>query len=323
MINVKKIIISDYFDYNFPRDLVSEDNLVFHGTGKIMADLIEKQGFISGVKPYDFSDLKSLIEIYQRIGYGKQILPYKVKQVSDSWIYNTGYWSLTTYAVKGNRWHGFRDKNSPYPSFTHNYWQAGNYSTKNGGETIRNFIKCIDEILEFFSDKEKIEKHKEEVRTKSLLANFDGEEPNNNILENLNNLTFLNEKRHFVSSLLDKKIEIFQDETYRTFHANHQPEIIAVRYDSKKLDKMDNEFAGVVNDLVATSDIPPEDIVARISFNEGHRKSIAWDIIRGEISEMDPKSARTFDINSEFVAKYGEKIEDKSLWMPDHFLDFK
>jgi len=309
---MKKIIIKDYYDFNYPSELISEGNLAFLGTGKAMGDLIEKQGLKAGVKPYEISDIQFLIESYQMLGYGKHVMPRTIKQISDKPIYNTGYWALSTYALAGNKWRGFKDLTSQYPSFTLNYWQAGDYSTKKGGETISNFVRGIKELIALITSVDKLEKHQEEIRSKSILANFDGDESQESILKRIHDINFLEDLNQKLNDLHDKKISVLPNETYGKIYENHCPEIIAIKADSLVLENKTGEWAGRRNDLLATGDIPPENIIARISFENGHKITIPWDIIRDEILEIDSEEVKKMNINEKIVSAYGKDIEDFS-----------
>jgi len=307
---MKKIIIKDYYDFNYPSELISEGNLAFLGTGKIMADLIEKQGLIAGVKPYEISDIQFLIESYQKLGYGKHVMPKIDPEISDKPHYSTGYWDLSTYAIAGNKWRGFKDLTSQHTSFTLNYWQAGNYSTRRGGETISNFVRGIKDLISLITSIEKKVKHQNEIKTKSILVNFDGDESPESILKKIKDVDFINDLYKKLNDLHDKKISVIPNETYGTIHKNHCPEIIAVEGDSLVLENKTGEWDGKKNDLLATEDIPPEKIVARISFEQGHKISTAWDIIREEIKNLNPDAVKKLNINEKIVSAYGEDIED-------------
>jgi len=143
-----------------------------------------------------------------------------------------------------------------------------------------------------------------------LLANFDGDEPSDSILKRLDDSKFLKQICLKLENLLNKKILILPNETYRTIFENHFPEIFAIRIDPKKLAEKKDEFSGFTNDLFATVDIPTKDIVARISFEKGHKIPTAWDIISNEIKNLNSNSVKKLNINEDIVSKYGKNIED-------------
>jgi len=308
---VLTIIIKDQLDYNFPKQLLTKGKLLFHGTGKIFADIIEKNGFQSGIKPYDIEDVKSLMRMYHLLGYGKHVEPHQSQFVPGD-VYDTGFWDIENYVLKGNDSEGFEDLTSPYASFTYNYWQAGSYSGKRGGETIQSLVLTIYELKDFLEDTQKIKKHLNEVKNETKLANLGNGVSQKDIISNLEDVEFMKKTESELWDLFNKQIPNFGNYSYREMMSNHLPEIIATNIESSKLIHKTGKVDGTENDLLAEIDIPVENIVARISFNKGHN-GLPWNIIKGKIGEMGGYEwAQTVNINKKIVSKYGEAIEDPS-----------
>lgn len=283
-----RVIIEDEENYSHPLLHEERENtaILYHGTSSVFADIIEKKGFLlNQEKPFDINDVQKILEIYQSLGYGYHCNPIEFKP--GILTYNTPYWSLANFVLKGNKWKGFRSQVLKEWSFCPNYWLAGNYASKKGGETISLIYRAVNQLLKLLNDDSRILIHKHNIKKRTNQANLNNNEYPDKIIERLEDKKLLLEQIEILQSILTKPLKNQANFSYKTIVENHKPVIFCVKVEeSKEKNKL---FDGKYVDKFSEKNISPENIVARIDFSKGHNDQELWYCLAAKLHNLIPE----------------------------------
>jgi len=234
-----KIEVSEPTDTNnpFPREIVTDFSILYHGTSTIWMDVIESNGFVTGQWPINIKNVMKIIELYEKMGW--------------CGINDDGYNVLRFYSV-GRDNEKAKNKSS---SFTPAYRRARNYASNSGGETIKAMLIAITDLETYIADGKERKRHERGIKESHSNSKY--------YLDILKDKNMLNNE---IKELLKMKIE------YEQLLEGNKPVVYAIKTTlAKKEFSINTGFDIRVNRAIKASDI-----IGRVDFPNGVERIIPY-----------------------------------------------
>jgi hypothetical protein len=248
--------INDPYDVLYPLSKDNYDNprILYHGTSSIYSEIIEKNGWEFNTFPHDMQDFVTLVDIYKKIGWDG---------ISGS-IY-----SLKSFTLGGD---GSYVETKPV-SFSQDYHIARNYSINRGGESVKNLMVCLDEIVKICDDDVLRNNHISEIETE-LNQNLTMQKQANNP-EVLDREIFLQKSylENLTSNFLIRSKPVILDlkKKYSQMIKNHTSVVYVIKSEFDSFEEGDLKYGlcGRALELRPITSISPSSIIAKIIFIGG------------------------------------------------------
>lgn len=258
---IQEIEIRDPDNVFYPlnKECYEDISLVYHGTSSCYTEMVEKEGWGINDQPYDMDDIRYICETFEIIDYT-----------------NKGYAELRPFTLGVSDIHLKKKR----PSFTSGYWMARGFASVPGGETINGLFKAVKEFIKFSNSIELKQNHVNSLKLKfenygEFLKKIKNTDPNIGNIKKIyhkykNGLEMIRNKEA-MNNFLEDLLKLI--EKYKSYVENVHGIVYVLRIKPEWFKNWENtqKFRDfhIKTDFLATTDIGPENIIAKIIFPKG------------------------------------------------------